>query len=581
MHVRDNALFALTLAFGLSLAAAASAQRPLQQVLDLNRQAMEAYNNLEVDVALQKLEEAQRVARRGNVTGAPLARTFLNLGVVHVGGLQDNGQGLTYFMQALEIDPNIQLDPLTSTPDIQTVFNLARQRVGRGASGGAGGGGAGGGGTGGGGAGGGGTGGGGTGGTGGGRPVARPTAGNIPHTPIPEQLSQTAVPIFLEVPAEADVGSVFVFYKTRGMRDFRRAQMQRMTGGFGFEIPCSEVYEPKVEYYIVVYASDNTPLGFAGTQQQPIEVPIVTSRSHPEPALPGRPPPQRCSLDDECPPGMAGCSGRGSAGMGDPCRSNRDCSEGLVCEDDLCSLDDGGGGGSDDGGGRGGGGAPRFFLHLGVTTGFGYLSSGMPADQGPVVYDPPEEFRRVPYEEGGVRVPYPSSYEGCLEDPSSAMEMGFPALQATASGRAVGCTVRVGTPGFLPSFAIRGTLGYYVTERLAIAGSVRFQPVSGVGTLSNLLLQLRAQYLLTDPAATGVHVAPFLGGSAGQIQFSPDQQDLVAPWIRSGLGGVQVGSVVGYRFVKNFGLVATPEIHVLFPDFMFVFDVSFSIEVGF
>jgi hypothetical protein len=197
-----------------------------------------------------------------------------------------------------------------------------------------------------------------------------------------------------------------------------------------------------------------------------------------------------------------------------------------------------------------------------------------------VVYDPPETFTRVPYDEGGVAVPYPSSFENCTEEEGPA-ENGFPPLASTSSGRATGCTVRVGTPGFLPSIAIRATVGYYLTDRFALAGSVRFQPVAGVGTLSNLLLQLRGQYLLTEPAATGVHVAPFLGASVGQIQFAPDQQDLLTPWIRSGLGGVQLGSVVGYRFMRNFGLVATPEMHILFPDFLFVFDVTASIEVGF
>ena len=103
----------------------ASAQGAMQQVLDLNRQAMDQYMNLELEQAQSLLERALSVAQRGNVSGAPLARTYLNLGVVAIGGFADNGRGLNYFVQALEADGGIQLDPLTSTPEIQTVFQLA------------------------------------------------------------------------------------------------------------------------------------------------------------------------------------------------------------------------------------------------------------------------------------------------------------------------------------------------------------------------------------------------------------------------------------------------------------------------
>ncbi|HJL20132.1 MAG TPA: hypothetical protein RMH99_30985, partial [Sandaracinaceae bacterium LLY-WYZ-13_1] len=114
----------------------ASAQGALQQVLDLNRQGMEAYMNLELEQAQSLLQRALQTAQSGGVTGAPLARTYLNLGVVAVGGFGDNGRGMNFFVQALQADSSIQLDPLTSTPEIQTVFQLARQRAGTGGGGG-------------------------------------------------------------------------------------------------------------------------------------------------------------------------------------------------------------------------------------------------------------------------------------------------------------------------------------------------------------------------------------------------------------------------------------------------------------
>ncbi len=603
MNVRHIVGFALALAL-LGLASSASAQRPLQQVLDLNRQGMEAYNNLEIDTAVAKLEEAVRVARAGNVTGAPLARTFLNMGIVQVGGLTDNASGLQFFTQALQVDANIQLDPLTSTPDIQTVFNLARQRAGAGRTGQTGTGQTGTGQTG--------TGQTGTGQTGTGQtgtgqtgtgtvrpptPTPPSTGGDIPHTPVPEQLSQTAVPVFLEVPPEAQVAQVYVYYKSQGMREYRRVEMARMTGGYGYEIPCTDVFEPEVSYYIVVFAPDGSPVGSAGTQRQPVRVPIVATRTQPEPSLPGRAAPQQCSADEECPPGMAGCShggggGHGSGGMGDTCSRDGDCGEGLICEDDLCTA-----GSRGDGEGGGGGDEPgtlddqaRFFIDFGGTIGFGYVSGGA-ADQGPLLTfnDPNTGTDDIDPLTGALPVAGEGSltpFQDCLAD-----DQGF--FPDDTGTRATGCNVRVETPGFLAAVALRVGFGYYVIPRLALSAQLRFQVATidgaggmgaggGAGTLANLLIGLRAQYLVTDPAATeGLFVAPFIGTSVGQIQLRPDQAGQDEPFLRSGLNGVQLGSVIGYHIVKNFGIVATPEVHILFPDFLFDFDVTIGAQVSF
>jgi len=591
MNVRHIVALLLAVA-SLGLASSVAAQRPLQQVLDLNRQGMEAYNNLEIDTAVAKLEEALRVAERGNVAGAPLARTHLNMGIVQVGGLSDNAAGLQSFTRALQIDANIQLDPLTSTPDIQTVFNLARQRAGAGGrptGGGTTGGGTTGGGTTGGGTTGGGTTGGGT--TGGGRTPPVEAGGDIPHTPVPEQLSQTAVPIFLEVPAEAaEIGQVFAYYKSQGMREFRRAEMARMEGGYGFEVPCTDVFEPEVAYYIVVFSPDGSPVGSAGTQRQPVRVPIVTTRTHPEPSLPGRPAPQQCSADEECPPGMAGCTSRGSAGMGDTCANDSACGEGLICDDDLCTAGSRGDDG-DDGPSAPDGDQARFFIDVGMTMGFGYVSGGA-ADQGPALdfgadldlsTDDVDPLTGAPPVAGAGSL---TPFQDCEAD-----DQGF--FPDPTGTRATGCNVRVETPGFLSAIAIRFGVGYYVIPRLAISAQLRFQVVTidgaggfgaggGAGTLANLLIGLRAQYLVTDPNATkGLFLAPFVGTSVGQIQLRPGQAGQAEPFVRSGLNGVQLGSVVGFHIMKNFGIIAVPEVHILFPDFVFNFDVTIGAQVSF
>ncbi|HKU39121.1 MAG TPA: hypothetical protein VJR89_13260, partial [Polyangiales bacterium] len=90
---------------------------------------MEAYNSMDIEKAGSMLEEALRVALEAGVMGPLLAQTNLNLGIVYVGGLSDNDGGVKYFMDAICADPSVQLDPLTSTPDVQSVFQVAAQRV--------------------------------------------------------------------------------------------------------------------------------------------------------------------------------------------------------------------------------------------------------------------------------------------------------------------------------------------------------------------------------------------------------------------------------------------------------------------
>ncbi|MEM6962698.1 MAG: hypothetical protein AAF550_13305, partial [Myxococcota bacterium] len=415
----------------LSIVPEAHAQRSLQRVLDLNRQAMDAYTNLDLRNAQRLLESALEMSTTEGLSGPPVARTYCNLGVVSIAGFGETAEGVEYFRRALGADPNVQLDPLTSTPDVQTGFQIAVQR---GAIGGE-----------------------------AGRPLQTAT-GNIPHVPVVEQLSQTAVPVFVEAPADAPVGDVYVYYRSTGMREFTRGDMWRMTGGLGFEIPCAEVFAPRVQYYIVAFGNDGSPLGFAGTQESPIEVPIMSTRTQPPAALPGQTPPQPCG-EDECPPGMPGCSGGGGADgdLGDTCVADSDCRSGLSCSENFCvapsySRDPryeeevffA---------------APRFFLRLGGAFGFGYARQGMLADSSPAIPD----------------------------DPTDAWIRGGEP-NCRSRGEDTYC-VRVESQGLVSAIGIKTAFGYYLHPRFALGTSLRFQPDSGEGTLSNLLIAVRGQVL--------------------------------------------------------------------------------------
>jgi len=131
MRARRVGVFLTFLSFALAQvvllrAARIRAQDAAEQtVLELNHRAMEAYNNLDVDRAVALLEEALRVAQTGAVHGSELAQTDANLAIVRIAGFGDNASGLRYFGDGLCADPLLQLDPVTSTPEIQKVFQEA------------------------------------------------------------------------------------------------------------------------------------------------------------------------------------------------------------------------------------------------------------------------------------------------------------------------------------------------------------------------------------------------------------------------------------------------------------------------
>ncbi|MAC25225.1 MAG: hypothetical protein CMH59_01830 [Myxococcales bacterium] len=337
------------------------------------------------------------------------------------------------------------------------------------------------------------------------------------------------------------------------MRDFCRMEMQRLSGGYGVEIPCAEVMAPRVQYYIVAFDRDGAPMGFAGSAEEPFSVPIVTDRTQPPPALPGQAPPQQCT-ESECPPGMPGCeSGRGNAGLGDTCMETRDCRAGLSCDDNFCVAEEGGGGGGEDGDGLFDGLARIVTFDVGFTFGLGYASAGSEADSAP-----------------------PEGMEGELQY-GAYIPAGAEDCDLTE-----GYCVQLNQPGFVPTYALRLGFNVNLGPRFLLGGTFRYQFGAGEGSLSSILLGLRAGVNVIVPQDTGARASVFLGTSFGQIQLQPPQlEGQKEPYIISGLNGVQLGGTFGYWFTENVGFYATPEIHLLFPTFMFGIDITAGLSFGF
>src|SRR5689334_11013601 len=62
-------------------------QDPAAQVDKLNRDALEAYNSLDINKAAGMLDQALRICAQAGIGGPLYARTQLNFGVVFIGGM--------------------------------------------------------------------------------------------------------------------------------------------------------------------------------------------------------------------------------------------------------------------------------------------------------------------------------------------------------------------------------------------------------------------------------------------------------------------------------------------------------------
>lgn len=535
-------LFALLL---LALPAAVSAQLSNQKLAEINRVAMEAYNNLDIETARSTLEEAVRKAESSGTHGAALARTYANLGVVVVGGLGDSGAGVDAFVHALKEDPNVEPDPIVATPEIMVAFTTAKKKAGSGGSRAS---------------------------SGGSRSggSSGSVEGNLGHEPAAEQLSQTAVPVFVSK-GSVDASKVRIFYRSLGMSKPKSADMKAVEGGWAYLIPCTDVFEPTVEYFIVAEDDDGDQVGNAGTPERPVAVPIVSTRTQEAPSLPGQEPPTQCGAAgtiEECPPGLPGCS-TGTAQLGDTCRSNSDCASGLRCEDDFCAISDG----SERSSSSDNSGAPKWFLDVGLGVGNTIIVSGMTADRAPsqaLVMGASAAQGTSGDLSIGKNYLFNKGYD-CAWTPQTRPD-GSPGIVAS------NCKVAVRDKGITPVFILNFAVGRYLTPRWGLGLWSRVQIGSGRGSLAGITIGARGEYLMTKPAVSGFHIGAILGAGIGTVQaHPPGAKD--TPYATSapgkGVGGVfTLGLRAGYRFNKYVGLTLLPAITMGVPRVVTSIDIT-------
>ena len=114
-------VWAFLLVSGVS--AVASAEPQDSQALRLGGNAISSdYMAGRFETAKQKLESALRVCINGSCSAKVVAGLYRDLGVVYLGGLNKPKHGKESLRRAVKADPNVQLDPDLTTPEIARAF---------------------------------------------------------------------------------------------------------------------------------------------------------------------------------------------------------------------------------------------------------------------------------------------------------------------------------------------------------------------------------------------------------------------------------------------------------------------------
>jgi len=120
----------VTFIFLASLAGFARAQNDdnnpaIEKITQLNKKALDAYNDLEFEEARKILKQALDMCTSAGLDKHPVAaRTHIHMGVVLIAAKQQD-LGIKQFKKALEIEPEIQVTKALANPEILEAFKAA------------------------------------------------------------------------------------------------------------------------------------------------------------------------------------------------------------------------------------------------------------------------------------------------------------------------------------------------------------------------------------------------------------------------------------------------------------------------
>ena len=539
----------------LSVSIRAQAQSSEAQVRQLVKNAMEDYGSLIIDAAKDKLDIALDLAREKGITGTVLASIHINRGIVQAGGFMNNTDALESFKKAVCIDPEVKLDKLYSTPDIQTTFLLAKNQVQD--------------------------------------PGACDELGvssaveeivemveeveekktpsrtgpSVPDcarfVPVEEQLVLHPVPFYIEIDSDMELTTsrILLFYRRGGEKKFRQAELEKHDKGFGAKIGCDYMVSANpsvVEYNIWIMDLEDKPMCKIGTPEEPFKVSMVDKLKAEPPVLPGEKADISCVADRPPEPVIAE--------LGERCTEKIRCATGLECVDEVCEEE----GEKDE--------TPLMHIDLGFGTGFGVIRQSRTLDADP--------------------------YHVTDEQRSWKVEGGF-ALSPVHARLGVGFFV-------MEKLSIDANLraNLYFNDRTEYVCETKSKDSEDCAQWSQVpnddgqldyetktstdpmawLVTLRARYIFMQE--TDMDLYAWAGFGYGSIRHMISYNDkyklddegnpeMTTGYPESGMFDVTVGPGFAWYFIKELGIMIELPVDFLFPDFAFNLDLNVGLTARF
>jgi hypothetical protein len=234
---------------GLALLAAAAPARAqddsaaVEKITKLNKKAVDEFENLNFDQARKILKDALEACSRAGLDNSQVAaRTHVHLGVVLFAGFKQKDEAVVEFKKALEMAPDVKLDKLLATPEIQEVFDQAVSEQKSEAGG-------------------------------GGEKAAPAAADALTHEPVTRAAQGKAIQINMTLDSSVKAKKVMLSFSADGSEDFGEREMQEQSpGNWMGEIPASATQGAKVSYYIEVDGDDEQVVAKKGSAAEPMVV---------------------------------------------------------------------------------------------------------------------------------------------------------------------------------------------------------------------------------------------------------------------------------------------------------------------
>jgi hypothetical protein len=222
--------------------------------------------------AEQRLQQAIGMCGKALCSPGVLAQLHRDLGVVQLAGLGKVDAGKADFKKAIELDPDIALDPDFATPELRKAFDQARGAKAP-------------------------------------KPEPKPAPRKgIAHDVVIAQALATPIPVYATFGGGGSP-RLRVWYKAVGSERWASVSMEAKGDGFAGEIPCAAAAkEGDLQYFIEAVGAEDETLDKDGSRSDPHTIGIRKDFDGEAPHLPDMPPPSQCKdvcVGDECPAGGA------------------------------------------------------------------------------------------------------------------------------------------------------------------------------------------------------------------------------------------------------------------------------------